>query len=85
MRENIRLLEDRVSKTVDRLERLKAERDGLTEQVRALQERLELLEIRNSERPEADRDPKQERAEIVASLRQTVGLLRHDADSDAAC
>jgi uncharacterized coiled-coil DUF342 family protein len=85
MRENIRLLEDRVSKAVDRLARLKAERDGLAEQVREVQEKLELLEIRNSERPEADGDPKQERAEIVASLRQTLGLLRQAADPDAAC
>jgi len=83
MRENIRLLEDRVSKVVDRLRSLQAERDGLAEEVRTLQERLELLEIRNSERPEADVDPQRERAEIVAALRQAVGALRHDADASA--
>ena len=84
MRENIRLLEDRVSLTVDRLRRLKAERDGLAEQVRRLSEKLELAEIRNAEHPAAAGGPQQERVEIVAALQQALSVLRESGPSESA-
>lgn len=78
MESNIKLLEERVFRLVDRLRELSAERKGLEEELRVLRERLENPEQVGP----ADSDPKQEeawrarRAEAISVIRETLAELR---------
>ncbi len=77
MANNTRLLEDLVTKAVDRLKELTEDRDRLEAEVRALKVRLDEME---SER----RSPAEEaawvaqRAETLGALRDTISELRGD-------
>ncbi len=77
MANNTRLLEDLVTKAVDRLKELTEDRDRLEAEVRALKVRLNELETER-------RSPKEEpawvaqRADTLGVLRDTISELRGD-------
>ena len=74
MTDDIKLLEDRVHRAVDRLKRLHDERDQLQEEIRTLSDRLE-----GPRDDDAGSQPwKAARAEIAATVRETIAELRGD-------
>ena len=85
MKDNTKLLEERVASVVERLKELSAERKRLESEVRALQTRLDRAERERSAR--ADESPASEgvsegwleqRAVIVDTLKETIADLRSD-------
>lgn len=81
MKQNIKLLEDRVRRVAERLRESSAERKRLEKKVQTLQTRLESLEAKRSadETPGAGSNGWQEQREaIVAALRETIAELRAD-------
>jgi len=85
MKDNTKLLEERVASVVERLKQLSVERKGLESEIRALQTRLDRAERERSARAdvspasegEAEGWPEQ-RAVIVDTLRETIADLRSD-------
>lgn len=75
MTEDIALLEEWVSKAVDRLKRLSQERDDLEEEIRTLRSQLAGVELR----AEAASDWPAQRAQLASVLRETVATLRGDS------
>ncbi len=77
MANNTRLLEELVTKAVDRLKELTEDRNRLETELRALKVRLSELEVER-------RSPKEEaawvaqRAETLGALRDTISELRGD-------
>ena len=85
MKDNTKLLEERVASAVERLKQLSEERNRLETEVRTLQTRLESAEREQSAR--ADASPAsdgafdgwlEQRAMIMETLRETIGELRSD-------
>jgi hypothetical protein len=70
MHDDIRLLEQRVQSAVERLRRLQDERARLRDEVRTLSDRLE--------RESAVTAPLDERAHVIAEIRQALEELRGD-------
>lgn len=70
------MLETRVSKTIDRVHKLTAERDRLDERVRLL-ERQQAAEA--GAPTEESREGLADRATLLAGLRRAVGALRGEA------
>ncbi len=78
MRKNLKLLESRVTRAVDRLQRLSAERDRFASELETLQDRLEGAE-RAGTRTSAEVSSWQaERGEVIAGLRQALHELRSE-------
>ena len=69
MSDTIRLLETRVGAAVDRIRRLRQERDGLTREVETLRQQVD---AGHESVPGADRD---ERDRVVRELRETLADL----------
>jgi septal ring factor EnvC (AmiA/AmiB activator) len=85
MKQNIKLLEDRVRRAAERLRETSAERKRLERKVQTLQTRLESLEKKRlaDETPDASRGTgsngwPEQREEIVAALKETIAELRAD-------
>jgi hypothetical protein len=85
MKDNTKLLEERVASVVDRLKQLSAERERLESEVRTLQSRLDRAEqerlARAGDSPASDGASEgwpQQRAVIVETLRETIADLRSD-------
>jgi len=85
MKQNIKLLEDRVRRAAERLKETSTERKRLEKKVQTLQTRLESLEKKRSadEPPDAARGAgsngwPDQREEIVAALKETIAELRAD-------
>lgn len=85
MKDNTRLLEERVGSTVKRLKELSEERRRLESEVRTLQTRLDRAERERLSREyaspaaeEASGGWPEQRAVIVATLKETIAELRSD-------
>ena len=85
MKDNTKLLEERVASAVERLKQLSEDRNRLETEVRTLQTRLASAEREQSAR--ADASPAadgafdgwlEQRAMIMETLRETIGELRSD-------
>jgi len=76
MRKNIKLLENRVSRVLKRLEQLSDERNRLAQEVESLQERLETLERSGPAELESMEGGPAQRAHVVDELRQVLADLR---------
>lgn len=79
MSNNIKLLEDSVTRVVERLTVLAAERAQLQEELRNVGERLETLESERAASP-GDRDNPSvvDRDRVVAAIREALFELRAD-------
>jgi predicted nucleic acid-binding Zn-ribbon protein len=85
MKQNIKLLEDRVRRAAERLKEMSAERKGLERKVQTLQTRLESVEKKRSADEtaaaasgEGSNGWPEQREEIVAALKETIAELRAD-------
>ena len=74
MTDDIRQLEDRVHRAVDRLKRLHDERDQLQQEIRTLSDRIE----GRGDDGAGGQPWKAARAEVVAAVRETIAELRGD-------
>ena len=78
MATDIRLLEDLVTKAVDRLKRLSEERHELQQEVEALRQQLDALEDTRAKPREDSTGWEAQRAHVTAALRETLNELRGD-------
>jgi len=78
MRENIRLLEDRVAKTAKRLKQLSNEKAALNREATTLRNRL--AATKNGKSPEgiSEKQFASERSDMASRLREARDLLRED-------
>jgi len=79
MIKNIRLLEDRVARVVERLKKLSDERVQLAEELQALRQQLAFHEEASRE-PEGARDWQEQRTEAVAVIREALHELRSEGE-----
>jgi hypothetical protein len=79
MIKNIRLLEDRVAKVVERLKLLSDERVRLAEELQALRQQLAFHEEATEER-NGEPDWQAQRTEAVAVIREALSELRAEGD-----
>ena len=85
MKDNTKLLEERVVSAVERLKKLSAERDRLETEVRTLQTRLDRAEREQSARHGASAATEgapegwlEQRAAIMGTLQEAIADLRSD-------
>ena len=79
MSNNIKLLEDRVTRAVERLKVVSSERAQLQDELRALGEQLETLESERAATANAlDTTPVVDRERVVATIREALSELRVD-------
>jgi chromosome segregation ATPase len=78
MRKNLKLLESRVSRVADRLQRLSAERDRLASELGTLRDRLEGAERTETRTSEELSSWQAERGEVIAGLQQALHELRSE-------
>jgi predicted nucleic acid-binding Zn-ribbon protein len=79
MIKNIRLLEDRVAKVVERLKQLSDERVRLAEELQALRQQVAFHEEATEER-DGGTDWQAQRTEAVAIIREALSELRAEGD-----
>lgn len=79
MVDEVRLLEERVLRVVDRLKRLHEERDQLRQELRKLQERLEHQAASAVSVDRAGDSWKTERAAVVAGIREALDELQAES------
>ena len=79
MSNNIKLLEDRVKRAVERLKVLSVERTQLQQELRTLGEQLEALESERAASPgDVDTTPVVDRERVVVAIREALSELRVD-------